>query len=238
VIEERVFDSNVRHFQGSVDVNSKIQRTVKEDLDRDFWWLNNGVTIVSPEATPLGNRLTVSNPQIVNGLQTSYSIFSALNDGDSDARCVLVKVIVSSDKSTVDKVISATNSQTAVGAASLRATDEVQRELEAFFETKGYHYDRRKNYYRNRGKPIAKIFGISYVAQAIHAIINRSPAAARARPTSLIKDELTYQSIFDASKDFQAYSVSTCLCWGNDRHHGKAHTRQLRLSSWASCHGI
>ncbi|HEY1137872.1 MAG TPA: AIPR family protein [Xanthomonadaceae bacterium] len=209
-IDERVFESNVRHFQGNVDVNSKIRKTVRDDQERDFWWLNNGVTIVSPAATPLGNSLTITNPQIVNGLQTSYSIFETLQDVAADARCVLVKVIVSSDKATIDKVISATNSQTAVGAVSLRATDDVQRQLEAYFESKGYYYDRRKNYYKNRGKPISRIFGIAYVAQAIHSVLNRSPASARARPTSLMKDEYTYQSIFDPAKDFQAY-LNSCV---------------------------
>jgi len=217
-IDERVFESNVRHFQGSVDVNTKIRATVKSDVGRDFWWLNNGVTVVAPSATPLGNSLNITNPQIVNGLQTSYSIYEALDELRPDDRCVLVKVIVSSDKSTIDSVISATNSQTAVGAASLRATDEVQRRIEAYFESKGYYYDRRKNYYKNRGKPIAKIFGIPYVAQAIHAILNRSPAGARARPTSLIKDEATYQSIFDQSRDFQSY-LNACLIVQQARAH-------------------
>lgn len=209
-VDERVFESNVRHFQGNVDVNSKIKATVREDKERDFWWLNNGVTIVSPSAQPLANNLTITDPQIVNGLQTSYSIHAALEDAPHDTRCVLVKVIVSSDKSTVDRVIRATNSQTAVGAASLRATDEVQRDLEAFFEAKGYFYDRRKNFYRSQGKPLARIFSIPYVAQCVHSILNFSPAAARARPSSLINIEATYTGIFDSRKDFGAY-LNSCL---------------------------
>lgn len=212
LIDERIFESNVRHFQGSVDVNSKIKNTIQNDRERDFWWLNNGVTIVATSASTLGNYLHLENPQIVNGLQTTYSLFESLCTEKEDGRCVLVKVIVSTDKATVDRVISATNSQTAVNPASLRATDEVQRKIEAYFETKGYFYDRRKNYYRNRGKPISKIFSIGFVAQAIHTILNFSPASARARPSSLIKDETTYHSIFNAGRDYHSYLNAVLMC--------------------------
>ncbi len=47
-IREYLFESNIRHYQGdTADVNQKIAETLQNDLDRDFWWLNNGITIIS-----------------------------------------------------------------------------------------------------------------------------------------------------------------------------------------------
>ncbi|MGV7710887.1 AIPR family protein, partial [Mycobacterium kansasii] len=86
--------------------------------------------------------------QVVNGLQTSHTVFEVLQGAAEDHpaldRSVLVRILVTDDASTRDRVIRATNRQTSVPAASLRATDEIQRDIEAFFHPHGWFYDRRK----------------------------------------------------------------------------------------------
>lgn len=172
--------------------------------------LNNGITIIAQDVRPLAKTLHVEGVQIVNGLQTSYTIGKNYSRDENDSRAVLVKIIKSSDKETIDKIISATNRQTPVNPALLRATDDTQRKLEMFFDQKGYFYDRRKNFYKNQGKPISKIFAIQSTAQAIHAILNRKPGEARAKPTTLIKTKESYESIFKPDVNFQAY-LNCCL---------------------------
>jgi hypothetical protein len=201
VIRESIFEENVRHYQGEVDVNKKISESLNSDFETDFWWLNNGITIIAQDVRPLAKTLQVEGVQIVNGLQTSYTIGKNYTKDENDTRAVLVKIVKSSDKETIDKIISATNRQTPVNPALLRATDGIQ---------KGYFYDRRKNFYKNQGKPISKIFAIQSTAQAIHAILNRKPSEARAKPTTLIKTKDSYESIFKADVDFQAY-LNCCL---------------------------
>lgn len=210
VIRESIFEENVRHYQGDVDVNKKINETLSSDFETDFWWLNNGITIIAQDVRPLAKTLQVEGVQIVNGLQTSYTIGKNYTKGENDTRAVLVKIVKSTDKETIDKIISATNRQTPVNPALLRATDGIQRKLEMFFDQKGYFYDRRKNFYKNQGKPISKIFAIQSTAQAIHAILNRKPSEARAKPTTLIKTQDSYESIFKTDVDFQAY-LNCCL---------------------------
>ena len=46
-----IFESNVRDYQGNVSVNKEIQTTLAKESDEDFWWLNNGVTILASSAT-------------------------------------------------------------------------------------------------------------------------------------------------------------------------------------------
>lgn len=209
-IRDDLFESNIRHFQGEVDVNKKIKSTIENVSEKDFWWLNNGITIIAEAPNQVGKKLAIENVQIVNGLQTSYSIFNSHNGDLSDERSVLVKVIINNNKETIDNIIASTNSQNPVSATLLRATESTQRNLEIFFYNKGYFYDRRKNYYKNQGKPSSKIFSIQYTAQAIRAIVFNDPHSARAKPTSLLKDDKTYNQIFDASKNYEGY-LNCCL---------------------------
>ncbi|WP_028664886.1 AIPR family protein [Runella zeae] len=220
-IREDLFESNIRHFQGLVDVNKKIKDSIENPVNEDFWWLNNGITIIATNPSLVGTTLLMDNVQIVNGLQTSYSIFLNHNGSDVDIRSVLVKVIINEDKKTIDHIIASTNSQNPVSPSLLRATDDVQREIELFFLNSGYFYDRRKNYYKNQGKPAGRIFSIQTAAQAIESIIFNNPNSARSKPTSLIKEDLTYNRIFNPTHNYKAYLVCCLLnkkiveLWGN-----------------------
>lgn len=209
-LREAIFEENVRHYQGEVDVNKKISESLLTDYGTDFWWMNNGITIIAQDVRPFAKTLQVDGVQIVNGLQTSYTIGKHYKKIDDDKRSVLVKIVKSNDKETIDKIISATNRQTPVNPALLRATDDTQRKLELFFEQNGYFYDRRKNYYKNQGKPLSKIFSIQSTAQAIHSIINFKPSEARAKPTTLIKTSESYDKIFNSRIDFRSF-LSCCL---------------------------
>ncbi len=209
-IRDDLFESNIRHFQGLVDVNKKIKNTIENKSEEDFWWLNNGITIIAEEPKEVGKKLSIENIQIVNGLQTSYSIFNNHNEDPNDNRSVLVKVIINNNKETTDNIIASTNSQNPVSPTLLRATEPIQRNLELFFLNEGYYYDRRKNYYKNLGKPSTKIFSIQLTAQAIEAVVFDDPHTSRSRPTSLLKTENTYNKIFDPNKNFQGY-LNCCL---------------------------
>lgn len=210
-IKDYLFESNIRHFQGStVDVNKKIAKTITDNNSNDFWWLNNGITVIAENPNQAGKVLSVDNVQIVNGLQSSYSIFNSHDGSTEDERSVLVKVIINKDKETIDKIIESTNSQNAVSSTALRATENTQRKIELFFLNEGYFYDRRKNYYKNQGKPASKIFSIQFTAQAIETIGFDGPHSARSKPTSLIKDDKAYNRIFDSSKQFKSY-LNCCL---------------------------
>lgn len=209
-IRDDLFESNIRHFQGLVDVNKKIRTTVENPSNEDFWWLNNGITIIAEEPKEVGKTLSIENIQIVNGLQTSYSIYNSHDKSEDDNRSVLVKVIINNNKETTDNIIASTNSQNPVSATLLRATEPIQRNLELFFLNENYYYDRRKNYYKNQGKPATKIFSIQYTAQSIQSIVFDEPHSARATPTSLLKKDLSYNKIFDSSRNFKGY-LNCCL---------------------------
>lgn len=201
----RIFEANVRAYQGEVEVNREIAISLKTPMvGLDFWWLNNGVTIVADEASYINNQLVIKNPLIVNGLQTSHEIHAFANtlQGD-DERSILVRVIVEQDITKRDQIIRATNRQTSINSSSFRATEQVHRELEDFLLTIGYFYDRRKNAYKREGKPADKIVSIDRLAQAILSLLVQEPHTARARPTTALKSDADYKRIFSGDKTQQ-----------------------------------
>lgn len=207
-LSRSIFESNVRDYQGSVVVNTGIKRTLSNPESEDFWYLNNGVTIITPKAIVSGKMLTIEEPQIVNGLQTSHEIyeyFSQFEKISEDNRRILVRVINAQDEEARDRIIRATNSQTAIPPASLRSADEVHRNIEDFLKANGYFYDRKKNHYKNEGKPVSKIISIPFLAQAMISIVLQKPNSARARPSTLINSEVDYKQIYSLDMPIDVY---------------------------------
>jgi len=206
----RIFEANVRAYQGAVDVNKEISNSVKDpDQGVDFWWLNNGVTIVCDDAQFRNGKLNIENPLIVNGLQTSHVL--QLNKdkiNKDDNRKVLVRILIEKDREKRDKIIRATNRQTNIKPSSFRATEPIHIDIERYLKSVGYFYDRRKNFYKSEGKPASKIISIDRLAQGVLAVLHQQPHTARARPTTALKDDDLYEKIFpsgDNTHNFKIY---------------------------------
>lgn len=75
VLKKYIFDANFRAFMGLNSVNEDIKGTLEKE-NEDFWLLNNGVTILVNSASIIGKSLQADDVQIVNGLQTSHSIYN------------------------------------------------------------------------------------------------------------------------------------------------------------------
>lgn len=210
-----VFESNVRDYQGDVEVNDDIKATLEKDDPAkdftDFWWLNNGITVLSSRATVAGKTINLDDVQIVNGLQTTTTIYNYFrsNSGKArnDSRAILIKVIVVDDLNTAkaDRIIKATNFQTRVLPASLRATEPIHRDIEDYFKRHDWFYDRRKNYYKNLGKAAEKIISIEYLAQAVTALVYSEPHISRGRPTAIIRRDSDYNRVFNKAFQLELY---------------------------------
>src|SRR5699024_352074 len=65
-LDASLFEANVRDYEGVTEVNKSIQKSLAEnDSTIDFWWLNNGVTIVADRVQPANKVLELESPQIV-----------------------------------------------------------------------------------------------------------------------------------------------------------------------------
>lgn len=147
-----IFARNIRGFLGMNAINAGIKKTVETDPDA-FFYLNNGVTITSSQilVSEKGDKrhITLRNPQIINGQQTTRSLHSAGVHAESVH--VLVRVVVvpshhagnQSGSGLVDKIVKATNWQNSISKADLRTNDSLQIELERSLRELNYQYLRR-----------------------------------------------------------------------------------------------
>ncbi|WP_347883682.1 AIPR family protein [Pseudomonas aestiva] len=202
-----LFDSNVRDFMGLNRVNEDIKETLENENSPDFWWLNNGVTILASSANITGKSIQADDIQIVNGLQTTESIFrhistSSLKDDD---RCVLVKVIVTTDASVRDSIIRATNNQTDVELASLHATDKIQRDIEDIMSRHGLYYERRKNFYANQDKMPGDLVTPLYAAAGFFALVLKEPHKAPKLRSKFMRSQILYDRVFNSSVILDAW---------------------------------
>jgi hypothetical protein len=193
-----LFESNVRDFVGLNRVNEDIKATLENKTSPDFWWLNNGITILATSAAITGKSIQVADIQIVNGLQTTESVyrhFKEIGHVDDD-RCILVKVIISKDEDIRDAIIRATNNQTDVELASLHATDKMQRDIEDVLLRHGLCYERRKNYYANQGHTPAELVTPLYAAAGYVALVMKAPHKAASLRARFMRSQESYEAVF------------------------------------------
>jgi hypothetical protein len=216
-LNETIFESNVRGYQGLTSVNNAMAATLSSGGPLNFWLLNNGITIISSgRVQPVtASEINVEDPQIVNGLQTSRKIFDYMASGRirDDERAVLVKVLPVSNADHRRSIIRATNNQNPMNSATLLATDDVHYEIEDLFTRNNLFYDRRPGFYRDQGSPAASIVSVTELVQAVAALIEARPDTARARPSDYINRSNEYQRIFGRNnyKYYIAYVLSARL---------------------------
>lgn len=124
----RLFDDNIREFLGTRGVNNKMIKTLQNKNERrNFFYYNNGVTIICEKIEKVGNAKAggvLYQPQIINGCQTVNSIAYVIeNEIEVDKIeekygdiYVLVKVFVvnrelAENEELVNNIIRYTNSQ-------------------------------------------------------------------------------------------------------------------------------
>jgi hypothetical protein len=206
-----LFESNVRDYAGSTSVNNAIAETLRSGTGEDFWWFNNGVTVVADAAQIAGKKIVVKDPQIVNGLQTSHEIYSYFQDGGQHRdRSLLVKIIVAPESGTTrDRIIRATNSQTQLPAGALRATEPIQKDIEeSLIQAGGYYYERRANCYRNLGLSLDRVVSMARLAREFTAFVLREPHTALRHSDALLLDDQHYGQIFSNRHDLDLYRLS------------------------------
>lgn len=227
-LRKYIFEANVRDYQGHNAVNQDIQNTLVDSTGEDFWWLNNGITLLADEAIlATSKELVLTEPAVVNGLQTSneiYHFFQAHPEKtENEKRNVLVRIIVPESEDSRDRIILATNNQTNILKSSLRANDPIHLQIELYLKRRGLYYDRRKNYYRNQGKKSAEIVSVSFLSQCMISLTLHRPDSARARPSTLLTKDEIYEALYVENQDLDVFYNAARL--------GKTVERCLKQSS-------
>jgi len=211
-------EGNVRYFLGEdKKINSSIiDSALDENKSANFWAMNNGLTIIGDSIEPLDAKgYNILNPQIVNGCQTIHCLYIAfIENGKNklpDNLKVFVKLVKTDNTETQTDIISATNSQNPVKSASLKANDNIQRNIEAHLKQSGIFYERRENFYKRQGITGNKVIGLLKMAQIIHTVVNKEAITAVNDTTTLFDTESKYDSLFSDKADYDLYKFSTIL---------------------------
>lgn len=192
----RIFQRNVR-YQLPGKINENIDRTLKDSEGRrNFWYYNNGISIVCDDYTLDKRRAAVSikNLQIVNGCQTTTTLGANVANLEDPGPAVLVRIIASKDPDLQRYITLYNNRQNAVKDRDLLSNDPTQESLQAAFDALDppWFYERKRGAWKAEVAPNAQArrrFGTRQIsnekaAQAAYAF-HYDPGEARARKRSL-----------------------------------------------------
>ncbi len=190
-----VFEDNIRDFLGNDnDVNSAIDATIRSGaLRQRFSVLNNGITIVADSVHITGDRVTITNYQIVNGCQTSHVLFAGSDIPGMDSLLIPIRLIATNDEDLKNEITRATNNQTSIKKEQLEALSTFQRTLEEYYKTytepnEILYYERRTGQYRNKDVPKCQVVSIPQQIKAAAAMFLDKPHDVSGRYGTVAKN--------------------------------------------------
>jgi hypothetical protein len=186
---DSLLEKNIRRYLGlnRNRVNEAIQETLLGDRKDNFYFKNNGITMVckkfSYNALQQKNwDIIAEDLQIINGGQTCKTIQQTIeNNPEKDYSQVFVltrlyELSMDEDNDNlINEITLATNSQNPVDLSDLRSNDIIQRTLETDIKLLGYYYRRKKDI----SSTSESIIPLSVAAQAIYSIWKEKPHVAK-----------------------------------------------------------
>lgn len=189
--DDQIVKDNVRDNQRRAAANKEITQTltipdpIVNPSEFDFWWFNNGITIIVDAIKQISPRsFELTNPQIVNGQQTSRQIFDQRHHLINSEWKVSIKLIVipqQNDPVSQNlryKIIKGVNTQTKLNKGQiLGLTDRVRRLSNYILHETNNHIllsvrDGEEN-------PNGELIFFQKIIQLVEAGINQNPSKAR-----------------------------------------------------------
>lgn len=183
---DRLLERNIRRYLGLQGnrVNENISNTLQSEDSNNFYFYNNGITLICDKfiynGLQSGNYQTkIENLQIINGGQTCITIHETLKRQPSppENAFVLVRLyeLPFDNEELAPKITLATNSQNPVDLQDLRANDQQQRQLEIDIDQLGFIYRRKR-----AETPLqANEFTIGTAAEAVLSVWRQKPHQAK-----------------------------------------------------------
>ncbi|XES33047.1 AIPR family protein [Acinetobacter baumannii] len=178
--------------------------------------INNGITVIAKKVDKVGQKLKLTDFQIVNGCQSSHVLFDRKNDIDEDLH-IIVKIIETNDQDVINSIIIATNKQTEVKDEAFESIKPFHRELDEYFKAKTdlvndpIYYERRsKEYFNDPNVKNHQIVTLAYLVKSYVATVLAQPQSTHRYFGELI--ESNEKSIFKNNKNISDYYISALLC--------------------------
>jgi hypothetical protein len=214
---DSLFQENLRYrLEGAVKgkIGEDIETTVKtspQHLDL----LNNGITIVArrlDDDNP--TQVKVYDPQVVNGGQTCWAIFDALEELRMTQRVddvnplILVRAIETNDPGLIQRITFASNTQNVISHRDRRSPDPLQRQLSLAFDrnTPRILYEHRdglfgaierqgqSTVYRVSGRTFRRLDNV--LCGQLYLALMGLPHRSKADKKMIMADDDVYDAIF------------------------------------------
>lgn len=200
-----LLSKNLRYHVAGANIDKAIRTSIQTSPD-DFWFKNNGITIICDDFTVSGTEVKLKHFSIINGGQTTYNLYKSrdLNkENDFYLPCKIIKIRGNSEDEKshfVLEIAKATNSQKAIKQIDLKANSPEQvrfantmREAGIFYQTK-------------RGEVVPKEYKEDYkntdlgeVGKLCLSAIFQLPGTSRNKPSTLYNPEY-YEIIFNGNQ--------------------------------------
>ena len=241
---EKLLERNIRRYLGlhGNRVNEGIRATLHSKTPENFYFYNNGLTLVCDKFTynalQQGDfQIKVKNLQIVNGGQSCMTIYKVAEELEKVGLVlpvsanVLVRLyeLPSDNNDVVLQITQATNSQNPVDLKDLRANDAKQQQLEQSIQDLGYTYRRKRM--DTAVKPTDITTGAA--AEAILAVWRQAPHQAK----FLTREHFgkLYDTIFTESLNGAQTVIAALLYRIAENHRRRPHDGDPLFVRYASC---
>ena len=210
---QNIFYDNVRDYLGENPVNKKIDQTLKDGKFDIFSILNNGITIVADKKnSSKGKLFSISNYQVVNGCQTSHTLFNNKELEGMGKITIPVKLIITQNEDIKSNITIATNSQTEIKEEQLVAFSDFQKNLEQYYKSfkddNRLFYERRTGQYNTeQGVTKTKIVTIKNQIKTFASMFLNVPHLASGYYGKLYKD--VKDQIFKKDHKYNSYYLSS-----------------------------
>jgi hypothetical protein len=241
---ERLLERNIRRYLGlhGNRVNEGIRTTLRSKEPANFYFFNNGLTLVCDDFAynalqSSDFQIKVENLQIVNGGQTCMTIFKTAEELQKEGKTlpaeatVLVRIykLPKDNEDIVLQITHATNSQNPVELKDLRANDAKQQQLEQSIQAMGYTYRRKRM--DTAAKPSDITTGAA--AEAVLAVWRQAPHQAK----FLTREHFgkLYDTIFTESLNGAQVIIAVLLYRIAENHRRRPHDDDPLFVRYASC---
>ena len=236
LIRKSLFDDNVRDYQGDTTINQDILTTIEND-PFSFVLLNNGITIVCDEIGSGNRKITIKNPQVVNGCQTCNVIYEASKQGyDLSHATIIAKVIATRSLEITNSIVKGTNRQNIVYDEAFEITRQFHKELEDLFNALATEtgirlfYERRSKQYFNNPtiKPFEKV-NLRGILQSFVSVFLSEPFKGHRHESKLLQ-EYRNKIFVDSQSKYPYYMAA--LIFSMIDHEYRANTIPKELSPY------
>lgn len=221
---DSLFEENIRSFLGvKVRANKRMNETLNKREEAIYFpFLNNGITIICDQLTipkaPQDDRylLPVVNPQIVNGLQTSWVLYKNYlkNPGLLKDVFVNIRVYETKDETLIEKITDATNTQTPINYRDKISNKDFNSFTKVVFANSGINYlTKRGENFTKEAATFTESVESETVIKYWFATFFEEPQTAKNSIASVLQkvfdastfDKHPLEALFDGNKDSPVY---------------------------------